>query len=357
MDIHFNGYKVKYPFLNYGMQSIRQSQNIRSINIFIDLDDLFHTLHRPLINNEFQVAGKNASKQFVSNIFNIAGHYRNWAIKEHLIPTVWLFYTSSKKTFKNSLYVPSYRERFLDINSDLNTNTYYINAAIKESYSIMHVISKYIPGVYIIDSKYLEPSIIPNVIVNLGHNKDWNLVVSRDIYMLQYSYMDKTTMVSPKGDNSIFINKGNLWDYIIGRERVYKDDIPHIYYNPELFIYAKALIGDKYRSIPRLKKIGWKTLFNYLNKAIEDSEIPLDLQIEKLVDLLNSKKVNIEEYNSNLYCSNVELQTDSLLESDKNIILDQIEDMEDYIALNNVNNSIFTRFPINLNFLCNKVVI
>ena len=38
-----------------------------------------------------------------SNIFNLIGHYKNWAIKNNIHPTVFLIYTTATKTFKNSI--------------------------------------------------------------------------------------------------------------------------------------------------------------------------------------------------------------------------------------------------------------
>ena len=67
MDVHFNAYKAKYDTLNEYLKKITESQYVRTVNIFVNIDDVYHNLHRPLINNEFQVAGQDASKQLVSN--------------------------------------------------------------------------------------------------------------------------------------------------------------------------------------------------------------------------------------------------------------------------------------------------
>ena len=109
MDSHFNGYKARYEMMNSSMLPIYRSQIVTTMNIFINLDDLFHTLHNPLINNEFQICGRDAPKQLLSNIFNLIGHYRYWAVKNHYNVKVFVIHTTTLRSFKNNIYIPEYR--------------------------------------------------------------------------------------------------------------------------------------------------------------------------------------------------------------------------------------------------------
>lgn len=358
MDIHFNSYKVRYPILTQMLKPVRDAQMIRSMNIFINLDDIFHTLHRPLIDKEFQVCGKNAARQLVSNVFNIIGHYRNWCIKEHIYPYVYCYYTSASVRFRNNIYVPKYRSHYFDINSPTNGNYYFINDAIINGHPIFHVIAKYVEDVYMIDSKHLEPSIIPLYLSKSVKPTDWNLLISRDSYDLQYSYRDKWSMVVPKGDDSYLITRKNLWDYISLKERVYeKPEALHYIY--DLYVIAKSIVGDRYRSIPRLKSVGWKTLFNYMSivNPVDDERTreSITMQQNRLVDLITGKKIPTDLINKNMDATDIDYQVGAMLDTDKAMINTQLEDMVDYAALQQINNDLFREFPINLTFLCNRV--
>ena len=194
MDSHFNGYKVKYDFLNRYMVPICNSQIVKSMNIFINLDDLFHLMHNPLVNTEFHICGKDAPKQLISNIFNLIGHYRYWAIKNHYQCKVFAIYTTTSRSFKNNVYIANYRERFKIINAPENASCYFVNNAIDTAMPMLQIISKYIPDVYLIDSKYLEPSMLPLYIADEVYPADWNILVSRDSYDLQYSYRNKWSL-------------------------------------------------------------------------------------------------------------------------------------------------------------------
>jgi hypothetical protein len=325
------------------------------MNIFINLDDLFHNIHRPLVNNEFQVCGKDSPKQFISNVFNLLGHYRYWCIKNNFKCKVYGVYTSTMRSFKNNIYNVDYRKKFKDINSESNSQYYFINDTLKVSLPIITAISKFIPDVYIIDSKYLEPSIIPLYITKDNSFGDWNLLITRDPYDLQYAYRNKWSVISPKGEFSKVINQEGIWNYVNIRENVFKDEVD-LHYPYSLYIFAKTVVGDKYRSIPRIRKIGWKTLFKYLDdiKGKYPNATDTTLQL-KLIELLKGKQITDSTLNDNLNTINIELQLDNLIEIDKTSINVQINDVPDYENLKELNRTQFMQYPLNLQFLCNQI--
>lgn len=319
------------------------------------MDDLFHIMHNPLVNSEFQICGKDAPKQLVSNIINLIAHYRYWAVKNNFDVKVFAIFTSTIRSFKNNIFIPQYREHFKRINEISHASCYFINNAIQIALPILPILSKYIPDVYIIDSKYLEPSMIPLFIAEELSTMDWNILVSRDPYDLQYAYRNKWSLLTPKGENSKVINQYGLWNYINYKEKVFKED-KDLHYPYELFIISKATVGDKYRSIPRLKKIGWKTLFNYLDKIMEENESDNIITLKtKLIEKIKGKSnLTNEEINDNLNSVNIELQKEVLLELDKTLISSQIIDIPDYNNLQEMNRVQFMKYPLNLKFLCNR---
>ena len=353
MDSHFNGYKAKYEILNKYMLPICNSQIVTSMNIFINLDDLFHIMHNPLINNEFQICGKDAPKQLVSNIFNLIAHYRYWAIKNHYRVKIFCIFTSTIRSFKNNIYIPNYREHFKKINAQENASCFFVNNAIQMALPILPIIAKYIPDIYIIDSKYLEPSMVPLFLSEEVSEMDWNILVSRDPYDLQYSYRNKWSLLSPKGDRSRVVNQHGIWNYVNYKERIFKDEVD-LKYPYSLYILAKAAVGDKYRSIPRLRKIGWKTLFKYLDEVMENQSI-IDTSLKiKLIEKIKGKSMLTNEaINDNLNSINIDLQKSAMMEIDKTLITSQIIDVPDYDNLQELNRTQFIQYPLNLQFLCN----
>ena len=358
MDAHFNGYKVKYELLNQYMIPIVRSQYVKSMNVFINLDDLFHMMHNPMINNEFQVCGQDAPKQLISNIFNLIGHYRYWCVKNHYECKIYAIYTSTIRSFKNNVYNVKYREKFKQINSDENASYYFVNNAIKLAMPMLQIITKYIPDVYIIDSKYLEPSMIPLFISEEINKADWNLMISRDPYDLQYSYRSKWSMITPKGEYSRLVSQTGIWNYVNYKERVYDEDI-NLQYPYSLYILARSFVGDTYRSIPRLRKIGWKTLFKFLDQIIDENPTASDNTLKlKLIEKIKGKSsLTNNMINDNLNSINIELQLEAMLELDKVLITNQILDVPDYDNLQELNRIQFMKYPLNIQFLCNTSTI
>lgn len=354
MDVHFNSYKVRYELMDHLLNPIVRSRPIKNVTFYINLDDVFHNLHRPLTNNEFQVAGVNAAKQVMSNVLNLIGHYRQWAIRRYFNVTVVGVFTSARKYFKNSLYVPNYRKKYMNICDKQNTQYFFVNEAIFSAMPLLTTISHYLDKIYIIDSKYLEPSMVPMWLSeNKFTNSDWNVLISRDTYDVQYAYRDKWTLIYPKSDMSNVVNRENLWDHINMREKVYKDErYVNLKYGQDLFLTCKAITGDVYRSVPRLGRIGWITIFKYLEELSHDrisGPMEIQLQLEEL--LRNKKKVTMNEFNANRMAVDVDMQCSTINDIEKGIIETDIIDILDYKSLQELNSRYFKEYPINLIFL------
>ena len=282
---------------------------------------------------------------------NLIAHYKNWAAKERMQCMIFLIYTTSK-VFKNAVRISNYRNYFNQINDPNNLDYYHINQAITGGYSILQVMTKYVHNVYAIDSSYLEPSTIP-LFLSREYPADFNLIVSRDEYDFQYVAFNHWAIIMPRGDESTLVTKGRLWDMV--REKNGIDE--KIYFHPELFVWAKTIIGDKYRSIPKLTRTGWKTVIKFLKNVSSDDEddSTLELQLNELRKFIDGRKISDTNFNNNLYVTSVKQQVDAFLDSDRAIILHQIVDMEDIKALQEVNQTIFREYPIELNKLLREV--
>lgn len=356
MDVHFNAYKARFDTMDQIMRPILSSHNIRSVNVYINLDDVIHTLHKPFINLEFQTAGINSHKQFIMNVLNLLGHYRQWCIRKGLVCRIIGVYTTASKIFKNNMYITDYRKKFSTYMDEVTAEFYFINDAIRNSIKLMNIIASHIDKVYLINSKYIEPSVLPLYISKNMLNADWNILISRDLYDLQYSYRDKWTYISPKGDNTRSINNTSLWNYIKIKENVYDD--MSIEYSTDLFPIVLSLVGDTYRNIPRLKRCGWKTVFKYLNQ-LYTADIPLSeisLQVELIKKITNNVTSLVDALNKNLESVNIELQESKISETDAGIIKEQLIDMPDVDTLLELNKKYLTLYPLNLPFLTNATV-
>ena len=130
MDIHFSAYMVKYAVMNDLFEDIFKTTKINTLNIFINLDNFFQRLKNSRINQEFQACGMGAGKQFISNVFNLIAHYRQWGVRTGAITKVYAYYTTAKTGFENRLYLPEYRSYFAHKCNLGCSDLFYINQAI-----------------------------------------------------------------------------------------------------------------------------------------------------------------------------------------------------------------------------------
>lgn len=354
MDVHFNAYKAKYEIMDNQCRAIERAQYIKSIDIFINLDDIIHNLHRPLVNSEFQVCGLNAPTQFAANIINVIAHYKRWAAKKQIPAKVYAYYTSSRMGgFKNNIYNEEYRKYFSTISDKDKQEFFFINGAVNRAIGFVQNICDYVEDVYVLDSRYVEPSVIPLFLKEAGIAKnDWGMVVSRDMYDLQYAYRDKWIHVAPKGDDTTIIDRGHLWKYIEHREKIPEDKVRNsAYFHHDLYPLALAVVGNKFRSIPRLKRIGWRTVFKYLDTIVEQDTVSMHVLGSRFYEMLIELKVDPKAIEANLSCVNITQQVKSLNSIDIAMITDQLKMVSDHNALNALNDIYFSKFPINVQFL------
>ena len=361
MDVHFNARKVKFEDLNGMVQVIGRSQSIKTVNLFLNIDDMLHSLHRPQTELEIEVSGGNVAQvilQLTSNILNLAAHYREWALRHGWYPYTFLVYSSAfNGPFENGMYLKEYRKYFIEINSPFNQKFGVLNQAIPESLSMVTSICKYIPDVYAIDSTFQEPSMLPYVISDKFSKRDWNFIITRDRYDFQYVNYPKWSIIYPDyAEESILVTPANLWKAIAHKEKVpekYLGDYPIT-----AFPIALAIVGNSYRSLPRMRGCGWKTFYSIMSEAEVQkfdtaSAAFEDMILASLKKRFTNRSVGtlIDTVNANLDCIDIVKQaarSGGITETFVSTMLEDVPDYENLVALDRAH---FNQFHINIPFL------
>jgi hypothetical protein len=101
-----------------------------------------------------------------------------------------------------------------------------------------------------------------------------------------------------------------------------------------------------------MKKIGWNTIFKYLNNVLDMSEDKSLLTIKRLlVEELQDKALNVTMLNNNIAVTNIDEQCNAMGEIDTGKIITQIRDVPDYENFAKLNQAYFTRYQIHLEAL------
>lgn len=343
MDVIFNLFKVKYTKLDELI--MRQCKEIgpdSKVNVFINLEPVLKKLVASNIDEYLKVKTEEKSFELISNIINLAAHYRLFFTKNKLYSKIYLYLNYPFKTnYKNRLINPDYRKNYQHKYTK-DTKTLVLSNSLENVLPFVKIILEYIEGVYLIESDYIESALVPLIVTKEYPSNALNFIVTTDKY--EYQYVNKGFyIIRPKQDVSYIVSRKNLIEMIKLEEKVLTDKTV----NPDLYPFILSLLGDKYRNIEKIKRVGLTSILKMINSAIENNIIGKDVtNINILSNIIK------EEYRgmilSNYYCIDLDTQYNLLNYKDLYEITSQIVDKFDNIALKKINDQYFSNYPIYL---------
>jgi len=353
IDKIFNAHKIKFEKMNLLFGSVGIREVIDRVNIFINLESIIHCIHNQTVEEFILSMDKTETKNFhfsiISNILNLAGHYRRFFTKNRIKTNIVLFMNEYDKytTLNNTMFLKHYRERFIYDYTD-NPNYEATNMVLESVIKALRTIVGYVEGVYLVTSNRLESSLVPLLLCNSkALDGQLNILITRDEYDLQY--VNKNFLVMyPKGDESYIVTKENLFTII--RE---KHDIKNSHKLPAYLItFILAIVGDKRRGIGKIKGCGWKTIYKRLHKLFKELDIS-EAEIIGLEHLIMAIKDgpnddNKERIANSIMCVDLDRQLGMVSEPQQLNITKQLVDKYENDALKNLNSKYFEMSPINV---------
>ena len=355
VDKIFNSHKIKFGIMEILFRDVEVKEAIHTVNIFINIESIYHLFHNQYVEDSIIAMDKKELSQFhscvISNTLNLAAHYR-WFFTKNKISTNIVFYMNQYSKYihqNNFLHNKKYRDKYVYNYTD-NPNYEGINLIMKSVLKALDNIVDYIDGVYFVSSDRIESSLIPMVMIEDKLLKGQiNLMVTRDDYDLQY-VNKKFLVMYPKGDESCIVTKDNLFNVIQQKYEFFND-----YKLPSyLFSFILAVVGDKRRSIGKIKGVGWSTIYKNLTKLFKKMDISEDeyISFEQLALAIKedptAPESNREKVISNYMCIDLDRQYAMVSEAQKLSIERQILDRYEADALKKLNTKYFEDFPINI---------
>lgn len=343
MDVIFNLFKVKYTKLDeLIMRHCKEIGPDSKVNVFINLEPVLKKLVAANIDEYLKVKTEEKSFELISNIINLAAHYRLFFTKNKLYSKIYLYLNYPFKTnYKNRLINPDYRKNYQH-KYTRDTKTLVLSNSLENVLPFVKIILEYIEGVYLIESDYIESALVPLIVTKQYPSNALNFIVTTDKY--EYQYVNKGFyIIRPKQDDSYIVSRGNLIEMLKLEEKVITDKTV----KPDLYPFILSLLGDKYRNIEKIKRVGLSSILKMINTAIENNII--GKEVTNINILSNIVK---EEYRgmilSNYYCIDLDTQYNLLNYKDLYQITSQIVDKFDNIALKKINDQYFNNYPIYL---------
>lgn len=355
VDKIFNSHKIKFGIMEILFRDVEVKEAIHTVNIFINIESIYHLFHNQYVEDSIIAMDKKELSQFhscvISNTLNLAAHYR-WFFTKNKISTNIVFYMNQYSKYihqNNFIHNKKYRDKYVYNYTD-NPNYEGINLIMKSVLKALDNIVDYIDGVYFVSSDRIESSLIPMVMIEDKLLKGQiNLMVTRDDYDLQY-VNKKFLVMYPKGDESCIVTKDNLFN-VIQQKYEFSNDYKLPSY---LFSFILAVVGDKRRSIGKIKGVGWSTIYKNLTKLFKKMDISEEeyISFEQLALAIKedptAPESNREKVISNYMCIDLDRQYAMVSEAQKLSIERQILDRYEADALKKLNAKYFEDFPINI---------
>lgn len=206
---------------------------------------------------------------------------------------------------------------------------------------------RYINQVYLIDGGELDSSVIPYLVEEAIYcnRQDQNiqkLIISNTKYDFQYVSYGFTVMETSK-DDSILVTEENVITLLKERMNVKTGlSIP-----PNLIPFTIALLGDKYRNIPKMAGVGLSTILKMVHAALERVIItPQTQNVDMLSKIITEP--HRKQFIKNYLCTYIPEQYEAASPMNVRHIEEQMVDKFDDNAMNYMNERYFKMAPLML---------
>jgi hypothetical protein len=361
-----NAFKIKYVYLDKlfnGKLDVKKGRSrlVDTVNIFINFESLYYGIRNTYVEKQIKDYTKKeqaaAYRRSISAFINVAAHYRAYFTR-HKIKTNIVYYFNDIPDdvidYNNTALCDTYREHFCE--SLNNIEKININQMIHETIPVFRTICEYLENVYVISSKRVESSLIPMVIDMEGAlPSNLNIIISKDVY--DYQYTNQNYLVITKQKNEpVLLTKKNVIKFMCWKYNLLE---PGRIIHYSLLPFIIACLGDKKRSIPSIRRIGFKSIYKSLIKLYDAGYIfdedPDTMNISNLLYVLNDKDITTRkdtELGNNIMANykvtDLPSQFSVLNKTQKHKIIDQIIDRTDIASLMDINERYFEDFPLQL---------
>ena len=335
MDAIFNMHKIKYV----EMREMLRGTNKGSVQIFINLEPIMRKLISAGIEDYLKTNRDKKLYEMISNILNLAAHYRKYFSNEGRSTEVIMYMSGPKAAFVNGAFVEDYR---IDSKLKLYDKRTLFGRFMEDVIPLVKIMTTYFEGVYFITSDIVEPSLLPMITSNHMSNK---VLITTERYEYQYADHGYYILRPKKNSKSYLITKDDVIDRMKIEDKIISEETV-----PSNFIpFILSFLGDPVRGIPKVKGVGLHKIIRIIRDGVNKGYITentnnLSLMEDLLVDdIKNAVK-------RNFLAIDLKTQLNSVGKSTRMLIDEQKVDKFDNVSLKKLN-EYFKMSPIMLDAL------
>jgi hypothetical protein len=345
-----NSKKIRYDLLNDLFDHI--PSKYETVTMYIDLLSILNSLYNPNILESITSFDGDKKRLMSSNIINMAAHFRNYFATRKGKYTNIIFYYSLDESKYETEDNCNYRKDYYFKRFSKSSEFMVMNKLIKDNIELCEIISDYLPHIYFVNTKEINPLLVPYYYIEQSLDNELNIIYSNDkMNMLScLSNSHDTYLLSASFGKVVLYDKGSLLE-LYSNSKDYDDSKYSI--NPDLLPLAYAISGHKKYNIDGLKGYGQKKALNLIQRLLDDGVISnIKYNNKKLLidDLSNDKKLSPEQISiisDNLDIINPSYMFRKLSKAD---ILSSfsVKDLCDMESLIQINRGYYEKYPLQL---------
>ena len=363
-SICFNVLKIRYKdYDNYLCEAHDEIpaflHDKDQVNCFINLESMFQTLCSIRDLEDALIRVRNYPNIIISNIFNLAVHYKRYFTVSEIPCRIYFYYTSldsNSDDFYQAAYTSDYRAYYL---MKYTKNPKYVRLMDSLRDRILpnvETICGFIPDVYYINAKNIDGSLVPYIIGKQDPTRK-NIIVTTDFAETQYSLIENyfASYIHSTFKRTICNNHKESLEAVVNSQHNRKADEMASFYKTYqyygLYCSLMTVLGSKNRSLFGISGYGPSVLEKNLKKAINDHLMKYDTTSPELIGQIFQEEVDKKDFIDQFNCLNVESGYTKLSEADLLSITNQIVNRVDMNSLTKINNDMLSSCPIQIEWL------
>lgn len=342
MDPIFNLHKVRFAVLDDLMKRSGPTfKKGETANIYINLEIILRKMRAQNVEDYLKVRKEKKMYELISNIINLIAHYRLYFTKNKIYSKVFLYMNFPfEGEYKNRVFNTTYR-RYYQERYTKDDRTQVLRSSLNAAIPLTKIILEYVEDVHFVSSNTIEASVLPAILAE-KKPATHHFIVSSDPYDYQHA-LDGFYIIRPKQQNSYIVNKDNLISVSKMEANVMtKIEVPATFYP-----FILSVLGDKERSIEKIRGVGIKTILTMLKKGLDAHLISPDLtNVNLLLQVIRDEYKDL--IMSNYFSTNITIQKQMLNSIDRDAIETQLTNLYGHRSLKDLNDQYFIEHPIQI---------
>lgn len=354
-----NGKKIRYEVLDQVLRLRLAKQAGKTVNIFIDHMSIIKQLYTPELLPHFNSINAADLLMIPAELINLMAHYRHYFTSRlKMYTNIYYIYSFEEAEYQKKLYPDYKKDYYFKRLAQPGSNPLYQSActALKRGIAIAKSVANYIPHAYFLDSKNIEPALIPYYLITSKENPEdeFNLILTNDEAYFQDLNLPNTMILEMRGsDKSELIDVGNVVQLSLRGTKKTQADFPAI--SAAFMETIGSMVANKDYSVPAIARRGYSTSYSALTKLIDKGEIdifklPNPDYTKELAPKLFPKEDQQEAYKLNVDVMSHQLGVESLKHLIKPVIDSQLIDFYNPTELRQAADGAFKKFPLHFEF-------